>query len=72
MLFTRNTRYDTSIVNLKINNETLALENEDQFLGVLFDKQLTWTPHINYVVDKCKTVLNLMRCVSGTTYGASK
>ena len=62
----------TSIVDLKIDNSTLALEKVVIFLGGLFDKQLTWTPHINYVVDKCKTHLNLMRCVSGPTYGASK
>ena len=63
ILFTRNTRCDTSIVNLKIDNSTFALENVVTFLGVLFDKQLTWTPHINYLVDKCKTRFNLMRCV---------
>ena len=28
ILFTRNTRYDTSIVNLKIDNSSLALEKE--------------------------------------------
>ena len=59
------------MVNLKIDNSTLALEKIVKFLGVLFDKQLSWTPHINYVVDKCKIRLNLMRCVSGTTYGAA-
>ena len=51
----------TSVVNLKIDNNTLALEKVVTFLGVLFDKQLTWTTRINYVVDKCKTRLNLMR-----------
>ena len=60
------------MVNLIIDNSTLVLEKKVKFVGILFDKQLTWTPHINYIVDKCKTRLNLMRCVSGTTYGASK
>ena len=40
-------------------NIIMALEKKVvQFLGVLFDKQLTWTPHINYVGDKRKTRLN--------------
>ena len=35
----------------------LALEKKGYISWRLFDKQLTWTPHINYVVYKCKNPL---------------
>ena len=36
-----------------------------KFLGVIFDQALTFKPHINYVVDKCKLGLNLRRVLTG-------
>lgn len=41
-----------------------------KFLGVLFDVKLTWRAHVSRVVDKCKNVLNLMRCLAGREWGA--
>ncbi len=35
------------------------------FLGVHFDPRLTWSEHIRNVEDKCKKVINTMRCLSG-------
>lgn len=32
------------------------------FLKVLFDTRLTWNIHINCVIDKCKKVINVIRC----------
>ena len=36
------------------------------------DKKLTWGEHIKKLLEKCNKDLNLMRLVSGTTYGADK
>src|SRR6267154_1233430 len=33
---------------------------------------MTCSPHIDYVVSKCKRTLNLMRYLSGSTLGADK
>jgi len=42
-----------------------------KFLGVYFDKRLTWKQHIDHLINKCKKRLNLMRAVSGSDWGAS-
>ena len=42
------------------------------FLGMIFDEKLTWSKHIDMLVEKCKKRMNLLRCLSGTTWGASK
>ena len=50
----------------------LPMEKKVKFLGLIFDCKLSWSEHINYVFDKCKRKLNLLRSLSGTSYGASK
>ncbi len=37
-----------------------------------FDAKLIWTEHINNILNKCKKVLNVMRCLSGSEWGASR
>ena len=50
----------------------LPLVNEIRFLGLIFDRHLTWSSHINYIADKCFKRLNVLRCVSGTAWGCNK
>ena len=35
-----------------------------------FDALLTWKEHVGQVEDKCKKVLNVMRCLTGVEWGA--
>jgi len=37
---------------------------------VFFDTRLTWREHVSKIIDKCKRVMNLMRCLAGTEWGA--
>ena len=60
------------IINIKIDQELIKMENKAKFLGMIFDKKLSWKPHIEYIIEKCKKRLNLMRAVSGYYWGASK
>jgi len=60
------------IINIKIDHELIKIENKAKFLGMIFDRKLSWKPHIEYIIEKCKKRLNLMRAVSGCNWGASK
>ena len=57
---------------LKINDVTNKIEKTVKFIGVIFDQGLTWAAHIDYITDRCKVRLNLMRAISGSTWGASR
>jgi len=48
------------------------VEDTVKFLGVYLDERLTWKHHIDHIVKKCKTRINLMRSISGSSWGASK
>ena len=43
-----------------------------KYLGVWFDKRLTWAHHIQKMIDKCKRILNVMRCLCGVDWGATR
>ena len=45
---------------------------EIKFLGIIFDSKLTWSPHIESVIVKCKKALNIIKCLSGTKWGADR
>jgi len=55
-----------------VNNEPITQTNSVKFLGIIFDSKLSWQQHINYIVDRCKPRLNLLRMLSGHTWGAGE
>jgi ribonuclease HI len=59
-------------IHLKIQGKDITFMNSVKLLGVKFDSHMTWEPHIQYIVDKSKGSLNIMRCISGTSWGATK
>src|ERR1700733_679094 len=71
VLFTRKMNQKFKI-NLKVGDKYIKMDNKAKFLGVIFDSKLNWNSHIEYIIEKCKKRLNLMRAVSGNSWGASK
>ncbi len=39
---------------------------------MILDSGLTWRPHVNDLIKRCRKDLNLMKLISGTCYGADK
>ena len=62
--FTRSRRAET-IPTLTLNGTILPYEDKVKFLGVIFDKKLTWGPHIDSLKLKVKKSLNILKVVSG-------
>ena len=61
-----------SDVNLTIKGVPVPVQTEAKFLGVTFDHRLSWKPHIDNLVTRCKRVTNLMKSLTGSHWGASK
>ena len=71
IIFTKS-KINVSNFKLKVGQSTIVIKNSCKLLGVVFDKQLTWKPHIDFLVEKASKGLNIMRCVSGTNWGSNK
>lgn len=59
-------------LKLKLYNQELERVKEIKFLGLWFDERMTWKVHVQKINDKCKKVLNVMRCLVGNEWGADR
>ena len=57
---------------LKLDNVAIPVVEEFKFLGIIFDKKLTFKSHINYLKTKCSKALNLLKVLSHTDWGADQ
>jgi len=52
-VFTRNRQFRPNDVKLTIGGSLIKVEKTVRFLGVVFDRALTWSAHVDYVVARC-------------------
>ncbi len=71
IVFTKNNLNLDKIV-IKIDGKPICFNDKCVLLGVTFDRRMTWNAHIEALEDKAKSNLNLMRCISGTKWGANR
>ena len=57
---------------LKLDGVEIPVVDQYKFLGVIFDRKLSFIPHINYLKAKCHKALQLLRVVAHTDWGAYK
>ena len=69
--FTRCTKLEP-ILPLKLNGTIIPFQDQVKFLGVIFDKKLTWGPHIDNLKKKVKNSINILKVVSSFDWGADK
>jgi len=69
IVFTRN---PPEYIKLPINGSSIKVNKTVRFIGVVFDRALTWSAHIDQVVTRCNKRLNLMKVMTGTRWGVSK
>ncbi|GFU33749.1 probable RNA-directed DNA polymerase from transposon X-element [Trichonephila clavipes] len=65
----RNLHPDPSI---HIENVQIPVVSEVRFLGVIFDSNLTFLPHVLYLRKKCERSLNILKVLSNTLWGADR
>ena len=54
---------------LKLDGVEIPVVDQYKFLGVIFDRKLSFIPHINYLKAKCHKALQLQRVVAHTDWG---
>ncbi|GBM14706.1 putative RNA-directed DNA polymerase from transposon X-element [Araneus ventricosus] len=65
----RNLHLDPEI---KLYGEDIKFVNEIRFLGVIFDKKLSFLPHVKQLRKKCESALNILKVLSTTAWGADR
>ena len=57
---------------LHLYGSPIPVVEESKFLGILFDRKLSFIPHIKYLEAKCLKALNLLKVLSHTSWGADR
>ncbi|XP_075723948.1 uncharacterized protein LOC142766021 [Rhipicephalus microplus] len=55
----------------KINGHTINYVKPNRFLGVIVDRDLSWSPHSAHVKTKLTMISHVLRFLAGKTWGAS-
>ncbi|XP_055944534.1 uncharacterized protein LOC129975497 [Argiope bruennichi] len=55
-----------------IRGIAIPVENDVRFLGVIFDRKITFLPHILHLRKKCEKSLNILKVLSNTSWGADR
>ncbi|GBO17316.1 putative RNA-directed DNA polymerase from transposon X-element [Araneus ventricosus] len=57
---------------IHINNVAIPVVDDIRFLIVIFDRKLTFLPHILHLRKKCERSLNIQKVLSRTSWGADR
>ena len=57
---------------LHLYGSPIPVVEESKFLGILFDRKLSFIPHIKYLKAKCLKALDLLKVLSHTSWGADR
>jgi len=57
---------------LLLNGTPVPVVEETKLLGVVFDRKLSFIPHIKHLKDKCTKALNLLRVLAHPSWGADQ
>ena len=68
----KSTSDDIKKLNLKLscNNENISIVEKTKYLGIILDSKLNWSAHIKYINQNARKALNVMKALSGFTWGA--
>ncbi|XP_026469998.1 uncharacterized protein LOC113373949 [Ctenocephalides felis] len=68
-IFTRRRKLEERTA-LTTKYHTIKIQENNKFLGVTFDKKLSFKAHINQVITKIEPKINILRMVNRTWWGA--
>ena len=65
------TRRKLKNFNLSLEGRPLLIVTQHRFLGIVLDRQLSWTPHIKKLESDVNAIVNILRRIAGTSWGGS-
>ena len=59
-------------LGIRLYGEMIPTQPVAKFLGVMFDRRLTYKDHFKTLRERCFKSLNVLKCVARTSYGADR
>ena len=58
--------------SILLDKNLIKVVTETKFLGVIFDRTLSYSSHVNYLKTNCLKALDILKVVGHTNWGADK
>jgi ribonuclease HI len=71
MIFSQGKTRPTDDIEVTIDGVKISEVEHTTFLGMTIDKHMNWKAHINKLVESCRGLLNMLRYLRGSGWGAS-
>ena len=71
-LFTPETRQSSIHPHVTLNSSPLPLEKRHRKLGVIFDIHFNFTEHINTIITRASSRINILKALAGINWGQQK
>ncbi len=71
LVFSHNKVSESNNIILKLFGSNINIDESQTFLGIRFDRNLTFKNHINYLKESCIKRLNKLKIVSNKSWGLS-
>ena len=55
-----------------LKGHRISCVDQTRFLGLVFDRKLTWEPHLKMLKNKCLKALEILKILSHTSWGADR
>ena len=72
ILFTPYPAEYSTILSLKLNNQTIPYNKTSKIIGITLDPKLTFLQHINITITKAKQMLNIPKAFTSTKWVKQK
>ncbi len=69
LVFSKNKVSESNKLSLRMFNENLSINESPCFLGIRFDRFLSFNVQINYLRDTCASRLNILKIVANRSFG---
>ena len=69
LVFSKNKVSESNKLSLRMFNENLSINESPCFLGIRFDRFLSFNVQINYLRDTCASRLNILKIVANRNFG---
>ena len=60
----------TQNTNIQLGRFSFPYKTSVKYLGVTFDKKLTWKTHIENILGRCESAINFMKMITKVWWGA--
>ena len=60
---------DKSTYKLKIDDEFIYPSNKCRYLGLIINDKLNWNSHVDYMINKCSKIMNILKYLRVTWWG---